>query len=67
MSFILKYILIHVSLFLMIFIFSWKKVLIDDTFENVVLFMKPRIIIDTTKFLNLGIFVYNWDMREYWN
>ena len=51
MLFILKYILIHVSLFLMNFIFAWKKVLIDDTFEIVVLFMKPRIIIDTTKFL----------------
>lgn len=67
MLFILKYILIHVSLFLMTFIFSWKKVLIDQTFENVVLFMKPRIIIDTTKFFNLGIFVYNWDQRDYWN
>jgi hypothetical protein len=59
MLFILKYILIHVSLFLMTSIFSRKKVLIDDIFENVVLFMKPRIIIDRTKFLNLGIFVYN--------
>jgi len=25
--------------------------------------MKPRKIIDTTKFLNLCIFVYNWDQR----